>query len=566
MVATREETRHQSPGTTRRHRERAWWAVATVLAGAVLMLCYLRVAGAVAVNSDGGAAVLQAADMLHGNLLLHGWWDADVSFVTTELPEYMAVTAAAGVRPEVVDVCAALTYTLLVLLAAFVARGRARGAEGVMRALLAAVVMLAPQPTTVLLGSPDHVGTAAPLLALLLGLGWAQDSAARARWLVPGCVTVVLGWTLVGDPLTVVVGVVPLTLACLLRAGRVIAARRAAWYESSLAAAAVIAVFAAHVVNSLITEHHGYKLAAPSYHWLTWHRIAADAPMVWPSVLVLFGADYTTVTGARNVAFALAHLAGVALVAAAVAFAAWRLVRPSRSAPRGDLVADVLVLAIMANMAGYLLLVPIDRIYSAHEIGPVAALGAALTGRMLGGPLLRVRARRADSRLRPRLLPLRPALAGRPWRDTPVLLPVLAAGLAGYVLLLGAATAFPPRPPESAQLTAWLRRHHLHGGLAPYWQASSVTLDSGGTITVLPLAHDRKNRLALDAWLADGRLAAPGRHSADFVIVMPQQVIGRKIVVNTFGEPARTYHYGAYTIMVWRKNLLRTLDAAVRPA
>ena len=121
--------------------------------------------------------------MLHGNLLLHGWWDTDVSFITTELPEYVGVTAVAGVRPEVVHVCSALTYTLLVLLAAFVARGRARGAEGVVRALLAATVMLAPQPTgptPVLLGSPDHVGTAVPVLLLLLLLDRAAAPLVRA--------------------------------------------------------------------------------------------------------------------------------------------------------------------------------------------------------------------------------------------------------------------------------------------------------------------------------------------------------------------------------------------------
>src|SRR5580692_12650210 len=102
-------------------RGRAWapWVVGTALAAAVLMFCYLRVAGATQVNSDGAGLVLQASDMLHGNLLLHGWWDTDVSFITTELPEYMGVTAVMGVRPEVVHVCAALTYTLLVLLAAF---------------------------------------------------------------------------------------------------------------------------------------------------------------------------------------------------------------------------------------------------------------------------------------------------------------------------------------------------------------------------------------------------------------------------------------------------------------
>src|SRR5579863_1492125 len=210
-----EKARRQSRETTRRHRGRAWWAAATMLAGAVLMFCYLRVAGATQVNSDGAGLVLQASDMLHGNLLLHGWWDTDVSFITTELPEYMGVTAVAGVRPEVVHVCSALTYTLLVLLAAFVARGRARGAEGAARALLAATVMLAPQPTgptVVLLGSPDHVGTALPVLLLLDRL---PPIRARLGWYIAACgfvcviTAALLAWTMVGDPLVEVVGVVP---------------------------------------------------------------------------------------------------------------------------------------------------------------------------------------------------------------------------------------------------------------------------------------------------------------------------------------------------------------------
>src|SRR5579864_2656813 len=105
----REKTQRQLRETTWHRRMRTWWAVATVLAAAVLMFCYLRVAGATQVNSDGAGLVLQASDMLHGNVLLRGWWDTDVSFITTELPEYMGVTAVAGVRPEVAHACAALT-------------------------------------------------------------------------------------------------------------------------------------------------------------------------------------------------------------------------------------------------------------------------------------------------------------------------------------------------------------------------------------------------------------------------------------------------------------------------
>ncbi len=152
------------------------------------MFCYLRIAGDTQVNSDGAGLVWQAWAMLHGNVLLHGWWATDVSFYTTELPEYVAVTAVAGLRPEVVHICSALTYTMLVLLAAFVARGRARGAEALVRALLAAGLILAPQPTgptLVILGNPDHVGTGVPVLLLLLLLDWAPGRQGRQRWWVP---------------------------------------------------------------------------------------------------------------------------------------------------------------------------------------------------------------------------------------------------------------------------------------------------------------------------------------------------------------------------------------------
>src|ERR1700733_2669076 len=567
-----EKTRRQSRETTRRHRARAWWAVATMLAGAVLMFCYLRVAGATQVNSDGAGLGLQASDMLHGNLLLHGWWDTDVSFITTELPEYMGVTAVMGSVPEVVHVCAALTYTLLVLLAAFVARGRARGAEGVVRAVLAAAVMLAPQPTgptVVLLGSPDHVGTAVPLLALLLLLDRTGNLRPRARWLVPAGVTVLLAWTIVGDALAEVAGVVPLVLACLLRAARIIEARRAAaaittratgdttrtaawgrwiagawravWYEASLAAAAVLAVPVASAVNSLIAEYGGYHLGPATYRLLRLHRMARDVPMAWQTMLALFGADYAGVTGAGNIAFALAHLVGVALVIAAVACGAWRLIRPPGSEPLGDLVANVLVLAVVVNIAAYLLFVPIDSIYSAHEIGPVLSLGAALTGRMLGGPPLRVRLARS-----------------RP--GTPVLVPVLAAGLACYAALLGIAAASPQRTPQNVHLATWLRQHHLRSGLAPYWQASSVTVDSGGRISMLAVGdHGRHGRLAPDPWENDGQLADPATHTANFVVIVPGQQVSRKLAVDAFGKPARTYRFESYTVLVWDRNLLRKL-------
>jgi hypothetical protein len=591
----------KQPSTAHGRRRRPWAAVAILGCTGLLFFCYLRIAGTIRVNSDAAGLVLQASDMLHGNLLLHGWWDTDVSFITTELPEYMGVTAVAGVQPEVVHICSALTYTLLVLLAAFVARGRARGAEGVVRALLAATVMLAPQPTgatTVLLGSPDHTGTALPVLLLLLLLDRAPDPGARARRYILACGAICVATAalfaliIVGDPLAEVVGVAPLVLACLLRALRisVIRARRpaagggeravaaaaadpaaedpgpadpaagdrgaadtswrAAGYQVLLAGAALAAVPVAGAMNSLIRRHHGYQLGPNLYGLQPWHVIAGNAPIIWRSFLVLFGADYADVRGAGNVAFALVHLAGVVMVIAAIAFAVWRLAVPARAARAGDLVGSFLVLAVLVNIAAYFVFVLPYNIYTAHEIGPVASLGAALTGRMLGGPLLRTwRARRQSDGAAPRRHGAR------------ILAPVLIAGLASYIAMLGIAAAYPQAPPQNNTVSTWLSDHHLSSGISSYWEASSITVNSGGKITMLAVGiHGSHHLLGPDKWETDLRLANAATHSANFVVNAPDNLVPIKLAVQMFGPPAHTYHVGAYTVMVWDKNLLSEIQ------
>jgi hypothetical protein len=82
---------------------------------ALLFVGYLRVSWTVAATSDGAALALQARDMLAGNWLLHGWTLSDVSFYTTELPEYVLVEVVRPFGLGVIHVAAAATYTLLVL-------------------------------------------------------------------------------------------------------------------------------------------------------------------------------------------------------------------------------------------------------------------------------------------------------------------------------------------------------------------------------------------------------------------------------------------------------------------
>ena len=174
-------------GSARPARAAAIGAAAAV-GGALLFLGYLRVSWTVAATSDGAAQALQARDMLAGNWLLHGWTLSDVSFYTTELPEYVLVEVIRPFGLGVIHIAAAATYTMLVLAVFALAYGRAGGREGIARGVLATVIMLAPQlgyGAFVLLLAPDHTGTELPAAARLAAARPRAAPLVGARDLVP---------------------------------------------------------------------------------------------------------------------------------------------------------------------------------------------------------------------------------------------------------------------------------------------------------------------------------------------------------------------------------------------
>ena len=115
--------------------------------------------------------------------------------------------------------------------------------------------------------------------------------------------------------------------------------------------------------------------------------------------------------------------------------------------------------------------------------------------------------------------------------------------LACYGAMLGFAAAQGQTPPANAALAVWLRQHGLSSGLAGYWEASSVTLDSGGAITMGSVVPLRSGRLAPRHWEQDMRLYDPASRDASFVVLAPDSPFTRGDAVRTFGQPAAVYRF-----------------------
>jgi hypothetical protein len=518
-------------------RARIYWAGGVVLAGVVLFWCYLLQSRANGVDSDAAAFALQAWDMLHGNVLLHGWTGADVSFYTTEVPENAVVEAIRGLRPDDVHVCAALTYTLLVLLTALVAKGSARGREGVVRALLAGGIMIAPQVglgTNTLLESPDHTGTGVPVMLILLLL-----DRFRPRWYLPVVVLVLLVWVQMADPLATVAAALPIAAVSLVRAGIRLVRRTwsadPAWYELSLAVAAVVSIPVAHKALTAITMHGGFVgQPLPGNTFAQLSALPHQLRVMGLCLLILFGADPVRQSGV-SLAFALLHLVGLILGGLGLVAGIWLFFGRADRSGRSDRVTQMLVAATLATLTAGWLGTHVTSGFSAHEIAPVLPLAAALAGRTLGG-------------------------IGHGWVADAEVASVLGLVLAGYLAGLGLAASAPAVPAANVGLSDWLLAHHLYQGLSGYWQADSVILDSGGQVILAPIYGG-----APYFWETKAAWYEPDESYANFVVSVTspasQAVFTRPVVMRrVFGVPAETFRFQQYVIMVWDKNILADLE------
>ncbi|MGB6457167.1 MAG: hypothetical protein WBH47_22070 [Streptosporangiaceae bacterium] len=506
-----------------------------MLSVVVAFACYLRLARTRPVDSDGASQALQAWDMLHGNVLLHGWWLSDVSFYTTELPQYVLVEFVRGLNQDVVHVAAAMTYTLVLLLAALLAKGSGTGRAAVVRMLIAVGVMVAPQlaeGVKTLISSPDHIGTSVPVLAVFLIL----DRAPQRRY-VPVVVSALLGWAAIADTLVLFIGVLPIALVCLLRAGRARGAERwspAQRYHIALAAGSLIAGAAAELALRVVRAGGGFAVQPPIIRVM--HGLGAlphGVNVTGQGLLLLAGADFLGLGADPQTAAVFLHLTGVIVIGLGALIAVRRFLRDL------GFVDQILVTAVAANLVSYAFSTQAGSIQTTREIAAVLPLGAVLAGRMLADRVLAIR--------------IAPA--------------ILLVVLAGYLGGLGYELVQAPAPAQNHQLTSWLAAHHFDSGLSGFWEANVVTLTSGDRVRVRQLTVAGR-RVVPYEWESDAAWYNPRIQSADFVVLDSGTAeypgfTARTAVLATFGRPARTYRVGAYQVLVWNKNLLRDLPGSV---
>jgi len=500
---------------------RRWWAAAAWAGGGVaLFACFLRISLGSRVNSDGANNALQAWDMLHGHVLLHGWLIGDATFYFFELPLNAITELLFGMGNLAVHAASALTYLIVAVCAVALAVTDSRGPARAARCAVVVTVLAAPLFTTssvgLLLEEPDHIGTSAFLLASFLLI----DRAPGRRFTAPLLCVILCAGQL--SDLTVRYVAVP---AVLLVCGyRVLAARRLRSGDAALVVAAAASVPLESLIRAAMRHLGAYSMAAPGARLAPVRLWPHHAAVTWLDVRILFGSVVAPDTrlGSVGAAFGLACLLAAVSGLGRVAWT-WRAARRAE---------QLLCAAIVINI-GVFLVSMFPSAIASHEIAMVLPCGAVLAARAC--------------------VPAR--ITGMPQ----AFLAVTATALAALVPLAAAATR-PPLRPATAPLAAWLEAHRLTYGIAGYWDAPVVTMQSGDRVQILSVGI-KDEKIFVPYWEANALWYNASRYDARFVVA--DDHLGRYPAATFerhFGRPAATYRVASWFVLIYRTNLLRQLE------
>jgi hypothetical protein len=511
-------------------RQRWAWPLGFALAGVVLFFVYLHIAKRHGFGADGAVLEQMAWDMLHGNPLMRGWTFADISFYTIEIPELAVVEwLHGGISPGVLSAVEALNLTVLVLLVAFLAKGRATGREGLVRAVVAGGILVAPvahSNSTLMLGNPDHLATQIFVLA-----AWLIVDRARPRWWVPVAVAAVLAWARMSDSIVLLEAEIPLLVVCVVRIYRRGGALRDQWYELSLGAAAIAAELIAQLALRTIRAMGGFNAYPLQETFAPVSQLSTHIGVTVESSLLLYGADFSGLPLKGNLALltAAVHLIGVALAVTAVVYALRRF-------PSNDLMPQIVTMMLVTSVLAYTLLGrAASAVGGAHDVWPVLPAGAVLAGMLL----------------------FKSPIPGR-------LLAVVAAGLALYLGLLAVYAVQVPNNPNQRPLATWLVDHHLRFGLSNYYAGALITVDGDNRTTIAPVKR-KGSRLVLSPWESTTSWYNPALYDATFFVATP--LLGCPpgdaarwvtAAIRAFGQPNQTYSVDGEQVLVWNHNLLDT--------
>ena len=505
---------------------RAAAALAWMAGGGAVFTLLLLITRGGTLSSDPSNQALQAWDLLHGNLWLHGWILGDVTFYTFELPLTAVLEAFFGLHPATMDLALALIYLAVAVCAVAVAVTDSRGASRAARAGVSVAVLSAPilvaSDRWVPLGLPDHTGTTVFVLVSVLLI----DRALSWRW-TPPLLCLILSAGQLSDVTVRYVAVPAIAVVCLYRT---LEARRIRTADTASLVGAVLSIPLSLAIRRVMLHFGAYLMVTPNTSFAPVSAWSHNLSLTWHALRTLFGQVSGATAPPASAVTAVFGTCCMLAVAAGLARVVWRW----RSASRAEQLLTVLIVISIGSYAVSTLPQP----ESQHDIVTVLVAGAVLAARALV-----------------------PARIGGP------LLAVVACVATAVVALLPLSTVAAQAKANSGRypaLTAWLHDHGLNYGLADYWYSSVISLESGDQVEVRSVKLTG-SQITQYAWEMDSAWYDPDRNDATFILIAKRDAALGQAAIRIFGRPVSEHRVQGIDVLVYNKNLLEQVKPPWRP-
>jgi hypothetical protein len=513
--------------------------IGIILLGGLLFSMYLLISRIVLYNADDASIILEAQSMLHGNVIMHGWYMPTDNFLTIDMPLYAIGLQLGFSLTALLRIVPSLLYTLVILCTGYLVSTLLPQKQRLW-SWLALLGILAFPPlymVQLLLVGPIHVGT---LLFALIGLITYKHflSGARGKWFTLAILLVLMTLAMVGDPLVLVFLVLPLLLTeCI----QIVAKRRISLQENAAFFGTLLAIGISHLLLWILDLAGVHILSNISFKWATLHGIVTNLQQAIKIVYYIFNASIFT-----SGSFSLSSLPillnaivittfGIAMVFAVIYAIRLAIVKRGKNALfQAEITPDAKIIQI--------------SIWS--SIGTVAAvifstLGGAL-GRRYLYPLLFL----SEAGTFPFLF----KFVNKHVIRIAIVLLLIANAIPFSISLFQA----PAGVPSEIQLLATLKEHHLTHGLGSYWVSAFVTVRSNEQVVIRQVIP-HNGSLQPYLFLVDGQWFNPANlQQANFIAYRKGDNISAyyNASVRTFGKPDHQYHVNGFTVLAWNTPLL----------
>ncbi len=483
-----------------------------------VFLLYLQVP----LNSDHANQILQASDILNGNVLLKGWNLTGVSFYLSEIPFYVFGTAIAGVDTYAYVIAAASMVMALFALG-YINAFAEKAEHGVLKALTWCA--LAGMPTLTRLGYlRGHCAIFVYFMLCLICLRriFADEGRPAGAWLALGLLT---ACGCMSDMQLVIICVLPTALYCLinlLSASVPFGTRRNLGTVGVLLGGTGLGM----VLDKLLMTAGGINKNSflDTRKFVDMDRLGEKFLLLGKGLLNSFGAEFP-LTGRGYIGLAFAWLV-ILLTLTAIALTARNWIRDGKSEPTAAICA--LSILVMLGVCFF------TDIYTSEDSARYIAFIPFAAGILICRSFEKYFA----------------AGQGR------IAIPLFLIALVAFALPVSFSRVESPQD----RLAAFLEENGLTYGYADFWNASHTTVASNDRVRVRAVRVRAKevgkpDYLAMQNWFCKTEWYAD--YSGNFIAFDGSGYLDVRedYIRELLGEPDRILDSGEYVVYVYERGL-----------